>query len=429
MSCGIIGAVGGFFAGAVNGLLVPYPPLANVALAMHFDGANGSTEFLDVKDNFVFSSGAGPVISTTKSKFGGASLYKPDSANYLYVPANAFNLGAGDFSISVWREAGLTPYSYVSKRNPSSVGAGAWALAINDTTGKFTWQDNVAGGVNIDSSTLSTSGMHFYVVERKSGKLYIYFDGKFVGGSASYTRDLTNTFDFRLQDVLTSGTNSTGYLDDLLICVGLAPYTTAAGLTSLPTVGTQVFNPPTVPFSYADAGGSTWNPADAGTGKYTFSGYKHRVKNLTGGWTALRGTQSRSSGKYYFEVTVEAIGDHNISFGIATSSCALTAIVGGEATSWGLLQNNFKGNANTFTAFSACPYVAGKTVGVSVDFTTGNIYFSGGTNNVAQQLAYSNVSGTVFPAASAYTTGAVFRLRTKTDDFVYSIPAGYSEWG
>lgn len=88
-----------------NFIINPYaygggdPYAANVVSHLHFDGSNGSTVFTDVCGNIWYPYGTDQ-ISTTQSKFGGAS-FKPNLA--ITTPAaSGWKVGAGDFTIEFW---------------------------------------------------------------------------------------------------------------------------------------------------------------------------------------------------------------------------------------------------------------------------------------------------------------------------------------
>jgi hypothetical protein len=79
---------------------------ANTLLLIHADGTNASTFFED--DNGVrapvgLSATSTVVTSTTQSKFGGTSIYFPEtSGQQLLVGPGAPNAGSGDFTIEGW---------------------------------------------------------------------------------------------------------------------------------------------------------------------------------------------------------------------------------------------------------------------------------------------------------------------------------------
>ncbi len=58
------------------------PNFNSVGALLHFDGANGSTNFTDIKGKTIMRFGVAQ-ISTTQSKFGGASAYFNGSGDYL----------------------------------------------------------------------------------------------------------------------------------------------------------------------------------------------------------------------------------------------------------------------------------------------------------------------------------------------------------
>lgn len=71
----------------------------NVLSLLHADGANNSTSIADANGNS-WSAQGGAVVSTTQSKFGGASFYFPGSINNAIV-GPAISL-PGDFTIEAW---------------------------------------------------------------------------------------------------------------------------------------------------------------------------------------------------------------------------------------------------------------------------------------------------------------------------------------
>ena len=89
---------------------VPVPKPINVeydqtSLLLHFDGTDGTTEFVDSSrwgHSVVGSFGA--KISTTQSKFGSSSLYLNGTTGcgVIVHPHDSFNLGEGDFTIECW---------------------------------------------------------------------------------------------------------------------------------------------------------------------------------------------------------------------------------------------------------------------------------------------------------------------------------------
>src|SRR5262249_17653495 len=81
----------------------PHPYFAFVVLLMHFDGANGSSSFSDVKRHPIVAHGG--IALTTSSRFGDASANfdNPTAGAYLTSPASSdWDLTAGDSTVEMW---------------------------------------------------------------------------------------------------------------------------------------------------------------------------------------------------------------------------------------------------------------------------------------------------------------------------------------
>lgn len=88
------------------------PNFANVALLCHMDGANNSTSVVDSSTygRTITAPGSGSgqaTISTTQSKFGGASLAlgtagSAAGAAYVGNPSASLSFGTSDFTIECW---------------------------------------------------------------------------------------------------------------------------------------------------------------------------------------------------------------------------------------------------------------------------------------------------------------------------------------
>ena len=116
--------------GAGDSELSTDPYWASVVLAMHFDGTNGSTTFTDIKGHTVSSAGS-PVISTARSKFGGASGLFSGSPDALSLAESAFLFsGAATFDCWVYpTNANCEIASYVTNDSTKY-----WELYIPNST-------------------------------------------------------------------------------------------------------------------------------------------------------------------------------------------------------------------------------------------------------------------------------------------------------
>ena len=77
---------------------------------------------------------------------------------------------------------------------------------------------------------------------------------------------------------------------------------------------------------------ATWNPSDKDA-SVTLSGGNLVASSTSASWAAVRSTISKSSGKWYWEYTVTAIGNGHTQ-GIGNSSATLANYVGQDANGW-----------------------------------------------------------------------------------------------
>lgn len=181
---------------------------------------------------------------------------------------------------------------------------------------------------------------------------------------------------------------------------------------------------------------TTWNANDISS-QLTLSGGNLTATNSGGASDGLvRATSSKSSGKWYFEIT-----DNNNSsglIGIATASASLSAPLGDDVAGWGLkgggLSAQLRNNASAVVSASPS-YSTGDIVGVHVDLTGLLIYFRiNGTNWHSMDPAAGTggqaiASGSWFPAYSAGGVNENATLNVGTTAFNNSPASGFSAWG
>ena len=91
------------------------PYFSSVSLLLHMNGSNGSTAFVDSSSNALASTATNATISTSQSRFGGASGSFNGSTTYLTVNpggSSPFNLGTGDFTVEL--------FAFISSSQPES---------------------------------------------------------------------------------------------------------------------------------------------------------------------------------------------------------------------------------------------------------------------------------------------------------------------
>lgn len=206
------------------------PPVLSNVLLLHGDGANGSTTITSDQGPALTNSG-GVVYSSTKSKFGGSSLFF-NGSSCLTLPAGTFtNFGSQDFTVEGWyyATANTDPvlFSYgnyvaeryrVARLSSSSLTEGYWAAG------------STSGGSYSASASFSFNTWHHVAQVRGNGQLTLFLDGHKVGSLADST--VWNTsYGLRLgcgdspDSGWAPGYYFTGYLDEFRLTVGTALYT------------------------------------------------------------------------------------------------------------------------------------------------------------------------------------------------------------
>jgi hypothetical protein len=175
----------------------------------------------------------------------------------------------------------------------------------------------------------------------------------------------------------------------------------------------------------APAGGgftyATLNPADLlalslsnGNRTATFSGQ--------GG---ARATQSKTTGKWYFEVTLTGGAGGFPSVGIASSSYALSEGVAGLASQSAGYRNDGRlyVDGTTVSTFLAT-FTTGDVIGVAFDVDARGVSFY--KNNVLQQTVNWAATFAVFPLVSGLSSGVVWVCNFGASTFVYPPPSGFN---
>lgn len=196
----------------------------NTRLLLNFNGTDGSTTFTD---SSFFSQTVTPVgdvkISTTQSKFGGASANFDGTGDYLTVPYTKFNL-TGDWSVDFWARPVSTGVAraIMTFRNASNFNT-PFSLNFTSTNqinilvpSGATWAINYS-----TTATLSTNTWSHVLVQKTGSDYEIFIDG------ALYWRSTTNVTPYTLAYDLKIGydpgvtTYFNGYLDDFRIIDGI----------------------------------------------------------------------------------------------------------------------------------------------------------------------------------------------------------------
>lgn len=231
---------------------------SNVTFLLHANGANGSTTFTDNSFSPKTPTLTGsPVISTTASKFGGASAYFDGSSYLTYAYSPDFDLSSGTYTIEGW----VNPSSLASRGTIISKHAN-WMVFIDNATTLIMHVDGV-GEVSRTVPTISTGTWYHFAVVSNSNTISIYWNGVRAGTSFSTgTPNTSVSIGVGVDRPSNPLRYFNGYIDELRISKGVARYTAD-------------FTPPVAAFPSADTASNL--PASPVVGDVAYSSTKAYV--------------------------------------------------------------------------------------------------------------------------------------------------------
>ena len=200
-----------------------YPPFANMASGLHFNGSDGSTTFTDVTGKTWGTVGS-PAIETDQSVFGGASGFFPGSSyiEHLTSGGDAFAYGTGDFCWCGWVRLTTTSGNQYILDHDSN---GGTLFVISGQIGYYN-TTTALGPLYTTGVSLEVDTWHFIEASRVSGTTYLFKNGTLIASqSDSYNYASTN-----LRYGTFGGGGSTlnnAYLDDWTIFKGVGWHTSS----------------------------------------------------------------------------------------------------------------------------------------------------------------------------------------------------------
>ncbi len=232
----------------VDGNAVYDPYGKSVTALLHFDGANNSTTFTDELGN-TYSRNGSPVISTTKSKYGTASLRNPGNGCDVISPTLVgLQFGTGDFTVECW-----VNFSVVNLGNSngvfqlSAVNGGIQAstsncLAIGSTSVTGRWEMYAANTATYSPIIPVADTWYHVALSRVSGVTSMFVDGVALMSIAD-TTNYTGTY-IAIGGYYGAVHCMNGYIDDFRVTKGIGRYrgtfTPPAQAFPLPTVNEYV---------------------------------------------------------------------------------------------------------------------------------------------------------------------------------------------
>lgn len=180
------------------------------------------------------------------------------------------------------------------------------------------------------------------------------------------------------------------------------------------------------------------NAADKGANITLSGGGLIYSDSVTGSAHGVRATQSRSAGKWYWEVRVDSLtGSGAVVVGAATAAAPLTTWIGASAAAWVYLNANGAYYSGSASGGPMIPFAVGDVISVHLDMDAGKLWFA---KNGAQQAggdpgggsfpAYSGLSGGVFPVIArgdGGTGSAAATFRFSAADWTYAPAAGFAQ--
>jgi len=164
-------------------------------------------------------------ISTSVSKFGGASLAFDGTSDYLLAPSTPnFAFGTGDFTVEMW----LYPTASFGSGGVNIVGinSSGGGLFVGGTN-KIAWNLFGTGDlVAFSSFTSSYNNVWTHVAYTRSGTTGRLFINGTQQASGTDSTNYTVTTNFAIGAANNGNQAYTGYIDDLRITKGIARYTT-----------------------------------------------------------------------------------------------------------------------------------------------------------------------------------------------------------
>lgn len=411
------------------------PYYGYTSLLLRMDGTNASTNFVDSGPNAIAVTAVGNAqISTTQSKYGGASAYFDGSGDYLTFPTStALQFGSGDFTVEMWVYK-TSNKAYMAFAGNLSTGTNAtmWQIISDSTGNKITWFSS--GFVITGATTLNVNTWYHVAVSRNGTNLRLFING-ILDGSATNSHNYSSTNQVYVAQVpeLLSARDFAGYLDDLRI-TRYARYTSA-------------FTPPTqAHLEYANGNDRHFSNVslllhmDGANGSTTFTDNSANALAITRtGTAAISTAQSQFGGaSAYFDGSTGYLSlTGNSSFQFGTGDFTIEAWVyisanaanqqtfldtRGTATAtpftFGIYQSKLafydgtmRQSSATVTTGQWYHFAACRSSGTLRLFINGVSYYSASSTTNFTTGANSIYIGRGFDAAAYYTNGYIDDLR------------------
>jgi hypothetical protein len=391
---------------------------SSIVLAIPMDGINNGTTFTDESATIKGSGSAvtltrtNATTSTSQSKFYGSSgnFDGTSTAKYLsFNPGTIMNFGTGDFTIEAWVQM-----------TSRTTGFNQFVL---DTSGgtHIAFFQGLSWGyekptVEIGSNTFTTTNAvvqygvwQHWAVTRSGTTLLLFVDGVQQGSFTNSTNVTAQTTAYvgNTPAIGSASYNTNGYISDLRIYKGVAKYTgnfnppSSTQNATIAAGNDSLVDTPTNYGTDTGVGGEvrgnycTWNPLKKSSFDTLLNGNLDALCQGSANATFIYGTWGLSSGKWYWEVTINNVySNFYPGMGICTDLNRQTDLSAGSSADYYYIPSGNKVNALTQSAYGAS-FAGGDIMGVALDMDAGTITFY--KNGVSQGQAFSGIIGTAVP--------------------------------
>lgn len=169
-----------------------------------------------------------------------------------------------------------------------------------------------------------------------------------------------------------------------------------------------------------------WNSADKGT-DVTLSGGDLVASNANGNSGMVRSDIGKSSGKWYWEITITDVANSSWGLGVTNSSAPLNSYPGLDTNGWGYwmgVNPDEKLTNNSLSAYGSGNAATGNIVSVLLNMDAGEVSFR--LQNTDVGVAFTGLTGTIYAAVG--NNNALFTATANfgASPFTYTVPAGYN---
>lgn len=171
---------------------------------------------------------------------------------------------------------------------------------------------------------------------------------------------------------------------------------------------------------------ATWNPLDKASGVTLSNNNLTAAGSGVGAERGVRATLGRSTGKWHFEVVVDALSGARPLVGFANASASLTSPFGLDASSvqW---ESDDKLYFNNVVLATPGTFTTGDVLVFEPDLDAQTVYIQKNSGSRQGPYSFAGLSGAVYPAVMFQ--GGQATLRTSVNQFTVAPTSGYSAWG